>query len=183
MSSILQLADEMIIFCIRIQVFNCTVMDKTLVYGQNIVIKYMFNCFLAMQSSIVEKHTIRWTSHLNTIHVFPTIPLVYGVHQKIIVRHCAKSTSVTQLKKQFNYSVLNWSYYLGDEVLHVNLMARASPPLLSMQLQTVKFVAKSSKCAGLAQEIGFSAPNLCSLLRVKGATQLCTSKKSVINWT
>jgi len=29
--------------------------------------------------------------------------------------------------------------------------------------QTVKFIAKKSKCAGLAQEIGFSAPNLCSL--------------------
>jgi hypothetical protein len=33
-------------------------------------------------------------------------------------------------------------------------------------------------CASLAQEIGFSAPNLCSLpWIVKGATQLCTSKK------
>jgi len=69
-------------------------------------------------------------------------------------------------------------------VLNVNLMARASPPVLSMQLQTVQFVVKKSKCAGLAQKIGFSAPNLCSLLGlVKGATQLCTSKKSVINWT
>jgi hypothetical protein len=37
---------------------------------------------------------------------------------------------------------------------------------------------KKSKCAGLAQEIGFSAPNSCSLLwLVKGATQLCISKK------
>jgi hypothetical protein len=36
---------------------------------------------------------------------------------------------------------------------------RAFPTLLSMWLQTVKFVAKNSKCAGLAQEIGFSAPN------------------------
>jgi hypothetical protein len=34
-----------------------------------------------------------------------------------------------------------------------------------------------SKCAGLAQEIGFSAPK-CSLpWLVKGSTQLCTSKK------
>jgi hypothetical protein len=42
----------------------------------------------------------------------------------------------------------------------------------------VKFIAKESKCAGLAQEIGFSAPNSCSLpWLVKGATQLCTSKK------
>jgi hypothetical protein len=37
---------------------------------------------------------------------------------------------------------------------------------------------KKSKCAGLAQEIGFSAPNSCSLLwLVKGATQLHTSQK------
>jgi len=41
-----------------------------------------------------------------------------------------------------------------------------------------KFIANKSKCAALAQEIGLSAPNSCSLLwLVKGATQLCTSKK------
>jgi hypothetical protein len=35
-----------------------------------------------------------------------------------------------------------------------------------------------SKCVGLAQEIGFFPPNLYSLpWLVKGATQLCTSKK------
>jgi hypothetical protein len=39
-------------------------------------------------------------------------------------------------------------------------------------------MAKQSKCADLVQEIGFSAPNSCSVLwLVKGATQLCTSKK------
>ncbi len=55
---------------------------------------------------------------------------------------------------------------------------RASPPVLSMWLQTVQFIAKKSKCAGLAQEIGFSAPNSCSVpWLVKGATQLCHSKK------
>ncbi len=54
-------------------------------------------------------------------------------------------------------------------------MLRASP-VLSMLLQTVKFIAKKSKGANLAQEIGFSAPNLCSLLP-KAATQFCTSKK------
>jgi hypothetical protein len=50
---------------------------------------------------------------------------------------------------------------------------------LSMWLQTVKFIAKKSKFAGLAHEIGFSAPSSCSLRRlVKGtAIQLCTSKK------
>ncbi len=31
---------------------------------------------------------------------------------------------------------------------------RASPPVLSMRLQTVKFIAKKPKCACLAQEIG-----------------------------
>jgi hypothetical protein len=42
----------------------------------------------------------------------------------------------------------------------------------------VKFIAKKSKCAGLAQEIGFSSPNLCSLAwLVNGTTQLCTSQK------
>jgi hypothetical protein len=47
-----------------------------------------------------------------------------------------------------------------------------------MRLQTVKFIVKKSKCAALAQEIGFSGPNSCSWpCLVKGATQLCTSKK------
>jgi hypothetical protein len=37
---------------------------------------------------------------------------------------------------------------------------------------------KKSKCAGLAQEIGFYAPNSWSFLwLVKVAAQLCTSKK------
>jgi hypothetical protein len=55
---------------------------------------------------------------------------------------------------------------------------RAYPTVLSIWLQTVEFIVNKSKCACLAQEIGFSAPNLCSLQwLVKGATQLCTSKK------
>jgi hypothetical protein len=41
-----------------------------------------------------------------------------------------------------------------------------------------KFVVKKSKCAGLDQEISFCAPNRGNLAwLVKGATQLCTSKK------
>jgi hypothetical protein len=37
---------------------------------------------------------------------------------------------------------------------------------------------EKSKCAGLAQEIGFLTSNLCSLpCLVKGATQLCTKKE------
>jgi hypothetical protein len=42
--------------------------------------------------------------------------------------------------------------------------------VLSMGLHTVKFIAKKSKCAGLAQEIGFPAPNSCSLLQLVKAT-------------
>jgi hypothetical protein len=46
---------------------------------------------------------------------------------------------------------------------------------------------KKSKCAGLAQEIGFSAPKIradCPGF-VKGATHWCTSKKECnkLNWT
>jgi hypothetical protein len=41
-----------------------------------------------------------------------------------------------------------------------------------------KIIVKKPKCAGLAQEIGFSALNSSSLpWLVNGATQLCTSKK------
>jgi len=55
---------------------------------------------------------------------------------------------------------------------------RASPKVLSMWLQTVKFIVNKSKRVGLAQEIDFSIPNSCSLpWLVKGTTQLCTSKK------
>ncbi len=65
--------------------------------------------------------------------------------------------------------------YWGTQIHNV---LRASPTVLSMWHQRVKFIAKESKRPGLAQEIGFSAPNLCSLQwLVKGATQLCTSKK------
>jgi hypothetical protein len=39
-------------------------------------------------------------------------------------------------------------------------------------------IAKMSKCAGLAQEIDFSAPNSWSFQwLVKGTTQLCTPQK------
>jgi hypothetical protein len=56
-------------------------------------------------------------------------------------------------------------------------LLRASPTVLSIWLQTVKYIAKKSKCVSLAQEIGFSAPNSCSFhWLVKVAIQLCTSK-------
>jgi hypothetical protein len=42
----------------------------------------------------------------------------------------------------------------------------------------VKFIVKKSKCASLAQDIAFYSPNSWSLpWLVKGATQLCASKK------
>jgi hypothetical protein len=42
-----------------------------------------------------------------------------------------------------------------------------------MQLQTVKFIAKTSKCGDLAQEIGFSAPKYCAAC--------CGLRQSLIN--
>ncbi len=55
---------------------------------------------------------------------------------------------------------------------------RASPPVLSVWLQTVKLIVKKWKCASLAREIGFSALNLrCMPCLIKGATQMCTSEK------
>jgi hypothetical protein len=62
--------------------------------------------------------------------------------------------------------------------LHQSVVIRASPTVLSRWLHTVTFIEKRSKCAGLAEEIGISVPNLCSLpWLVKGTTQLCTSQK------
>jgi hypothetical protein len=70
----------------------------------------------------------------------------------------------------FNYLKKLWHLYVFG--------LRASPPVLSMWLQTVKFIATKSWSVGLAQEIGFIAPNSGSLSwQVKGATQLCTSQK------
>jgi hypothetical protein len=40
---------------------------------------------------------------------------------------------------------------------------RPSRTVLSMWLQTVKFITKGSKCVSLAQEIGFSTPNSSTL--------------------
>jgi hypothetical protein len=53
-----------------------------------------------------------------------------------------------------------------------------------MWLQTVKFIAKKSKCAVLAQEIGFSAPYSWNRRGWWKAQYSCAPpKKSVINWT
>jgi len=61
---------------------------------------------------------------------------------------------------------------------------RASPPVLSLWLQRVKFMVQKSKCASLAQEIGFSASTSCILLCWnKAQHNYAPPKKSVINWT
>ncbi len=44
-----------------------------------------------------------------------------------------------------------------------SLILRASAPVLSVWLQTVKFIVKNSNGAGLAQEISFSSATFCSL--------------------
>jgi hypothetical protein len=40
-----------------------------------------------------------------------------------------------------------------------------------------KFIVKKSKCAGLVQEIGFSAPNSCSLPWLAKAQHSCALKE------
>jgi hypothetical protein len=67
---------------------------------------------------------------------------------------------------------------------HSSFAVRASPPVLSMWLQTAKFIVKNPKCAALAQEIDFSAPNSCSLHGCEMAQHIyAPPKKNVINWT
>jgi hypothetical protein len=80
--------------------------------------------------------------------------------------------------------------------IFINVVGRtlqASPPVLTMWFQRVKFILKTSNCASLAQEIGFSAPNSCSMLCPVNCIYVGTAyscrhrvappKKSVINWT
>jgi hypothetical protein len=69
-------------------------------------------------------------------------------------------------------------YLQLNNLLQEGQWLRASPRVLSMWLQTAKVIANNSKCAGLGQKIGFIGPNSFSLpWLVKGATQLCTSRK------
>jgi hypothetical protein len=69
-------------------------------------------------------------------------------------------------------------FFCTRSITNLYTRVRASPPVHSMWLHTVKFIAKKSKCAGLVQEISFFAPNLCSFQwLVNGTTQLWTSKK------
>ncbi len=65
---------------------------------------------------------------------------------------------------------------MNSELVQVQCQ-RASPPVLSMWLQTVHFIVKKSKCARLAQEIGFSAPNSCSLRGRQKAQHNCAPPK------
>jgi len=65
----------------------------------------------------------------------------------------------------------------NDLYLANSIIECAALEHLHRWLQTAKFIMKNSKCVGLAQEIGFSASNSCSLpWLLKGATHLCTSK-------
>jgi len=62
---------------------------------------------------------------------------------------------------------------------------RPSPTVLRMWLQTVKFIAKKSKCARLPQKIWFFCTKFVQLA-VAGKwrnTVVHLQKKSVINWT
>jgi hypothetical protein len=88
----------------------------------------------------------------------------------------SQNISVYKVVDCKGHRVWCWKTWLV-QTININPL-RASPTVLSMWLQKVQFIAKKSKCAGLAQEIGFFAPNSSSLpWLVKGATQLCTSKK------
>jgi hypothetical protein len=61
---------------------------------------------------------------------------------------------------------------------------RAFPPVLSMWLQIVKFIAKKSKCASLIEEIGFLHQIRASCCGWwKAQHNGAPTKKSVINWT
>jgi hypothetical protein len=67
---------------------------------------------------------------------------------------CSKLTIISSLRQttELGYMLLCFS------------LIRASPPVLNMWLQIVKFIVKMSKCAGLLpQEIDFSASNSCRL--------------------
>jgi hypothetical protein len=55
------------------------------------------------------------------------------------------------------------TYSVYSQICTYLRQARASPPVLSMVLQTVKFIVKKSKCVSLSQEIGFFGTKLVQL--------------------
>ncbi len=72
------------------------------------------------------------------------------------------------LNTQYLPSHLGLGFWIVDP--YKVILIRPSPRGLSMRLQIVKFIVKKSTCS--AQEIGFSAPNLCNLLwLVKGISK------------
>jgi hypothetical protein len=79
-----------------------------------------------------------------------------------------------EVSPQVKGTFLVWNFYKWGICIAIN-----PSKSISNGAQYVQFIAKKSKCVGLAKEIGFSAPNSSSLLwPVKDATQLlCTSKK------
>jgi hypothetical protein len=98
-------------------------------------------------------------------HLLNTTARTWGWICHLKTQNCWKSCKCSPLHLLFAFSVPTFP--------------PDSPQVLSMWLQRVKFmVKKTKKCASLAQEISFSAPNSCSLpWVVKVATELCTSKK------
>ncbi len=109
----------------------------------------------------------------------PCVSIVKGATKGSIFR--LLWWEVPHVQKNMLFEMVGWCgvgywFFLLGEVWGLDV--RTSPPVLSMWLQLEKKNLKKSKCAGLAQEIGFSPLNSCSLLwLVKGATQLCTSRE------
>jgi hypothetical protein len=98
------------------------------------------------------------------------IPRIWCCHfeQALILVICLHKRALPTKK---NWHQLECMFFLCH-------FLRASPPVLSLWLQRVKFIVQKSKCASLAQEIGFSASTSCILLCLEqGPTQLCTPKK------
>jgi len=83
------------------------------------------------------------------------INFVWGISTIKLYLVMQKSTVRNTITKWINNRTLE---SISSSVQYVILYT-----VLSMWIQTVNFIAKKSKCAGLAQEIGFSAPDSCTL--------------------
>ncbi len=93
----------------------------------------------------------------------PRLPLLYVIYHWALTR-----------------GVVPWPFWVRPLNDHI----RASPTVLSMGLQTVKFTGKQSKCAGRFSSGNWFSCTTFVQLAVAGET--CNSetpKKSVINWT
>jgi hypothetical protein len=102
---------------------------------------------------------------------------------KIIISQHKSYNSITWFIHNFDVTYV-WEQVRPSEIIHSVL--RASPTVFSMWLQTGKFIVKKSKCAGLAQEIGFFLHQIRAACLGWWKTQhtlVHVQKKSVINWT